>query len=88
MECSICLEIIKIENIHILECRHIFHRNCLLYVSNQLCPLCRKSFNLGNIGFGKKICRCHNGYTPYTNGGACRFCYGQPIKKIIDLNTV
>jgi hypothetical protein len=89
MECSICLESIKNENQYILQCRHIFHKECLVYVNNQLCPLCRKPFNLGNIGFGlNKICRGNHNYTPYTNGGACRFCYGQPIKKIIELNTV
>jgi hypothetical protein len=89
MECSICLESIKNENQYILQCRHIFHKECIVYVCNQLCPLCRKPFNLENIGFGlNKICRCPNGYTPLSEGCDCRFCYGLPIKKIIELSTI
>ena len=89
MECSICLENIKLKNRYILNCNHIFHRNCILYVNNQLCPLCRKPFILRNIGFGlKKLCRCPNGYTPLCKGCECRFCFGFPIKKILELNTI
>ena len=89
MECSICLENIKNENKYILDCNHTFHRSCLLYVDNQLCPLCRKPFILGNVGFGlKKICRCPNGYSPFAENCECRFCLGFSIDKILELNTI
>lgn len=45
-ECSICLEnIAENEIIHNINCKHRFHRSCLLISSqnNKSCPLCRVS---------------------------------------------
>ena len=42
-DCSICLETIKIlDKIYRLECRHIFHLECLDKWNKNTCPYCRR----------------------------------------------
>jgi hypothetical protein len=43
-ECSICCELLY--NSYKLECNHQFHENCLENCKKDVCPLCRKPFNL------------------------------------------
>jgi hypothetical protein len=41
MNCSICLENIH-NDLHITECKHLFHSKCLLKWEKKTCPLCRR----------------------------------------------
>lgn len=52
-ECTICLEKIKMNNISLTECKHIYCRKCLmktLEVSNK-CPLCRQKIRKNSLTF-------------------------------------
>jgi hypothetical protein len=43
--CAICLENFKETQyvlFTILECSHVFHRDCIVRVNNNMCPLCKK----------------------------------------------
>jgi hypothetical protein len=43
--CPICLDIIKDNNIIILDCKHKFHASCIfnsLYHKKYRCPICRE----------------------------------------------
>ena len=39
--CAICWETISESDIIKLECTHLFHKDCSLFLNNDLCPLCR-----------------------------------------------
>ena len=44
--CSICQEVIyPVEKIKVLECKHIFHKDCIetWFKITKTCPLCRES---------------------------------------------
>lgn len=48
--CSICFE--DINNIEIpLSCGHWFHKNCLKFIKNYKCPLCRNRMNNTDIQY-------------------------------------
>ena len=52
-ECTICLEKIKINNISLTKCKHIYCRNCLmktLEISDK-CPLCRQKIRKNSLTF-------------------------------------
>ena len=55
LECPICLEEIKVDNIQETRCLHIFHQNCLQnwQKKSNKCPLCRK--NLIKFEFNESI---------------------------------
>ncbi len=41
-ECCVCLETIESDSNHaISSCKHVFHTNCLLSLTEKICPLCR-----------------------------------------------
>jgi len=46
-ECTICLEGISSDDIHLLPCAHSFHRNCIhrWLVAHNNCPVCRLSMS-------------------------------------------
>ena len=88
MECSICLEIIN-QNFITLECKHIFHKNCLKQLRKWNCPICRrdiniqKAFNINHyICNGDVIKHYGFGYSPVIPNGYCRFCNGKPLFNI------
>jgi len=52
-ECTICLEKIKINNISLTKCKHIYCRKCLmktLEISDK-CPLCRQKIRKNSLTF-------------------------------------
>jgi hypothetical protein len=49
-ECNICFNE-NIENILLLECKHIICYNCFNSLKNKICPYCRKIINKSNIQF-------------------------------------
>ncbi len=59
-ECAICLDSDDENNIsnnkiyRHLKCKHIFHKHCMKYINNNLCPICRHPINTNNI-FSKFI---------------------------------
>ena len=40
IDCPICLEIINMDDLHIVGCGHKFHSNCIMQCDK--CPICRK----------------------------------------------
>ena len=47
-ECSICLEYITEENFVILNCKHIFHEECIRVWTKGTCPMCRETYSTTN----------------------------------------
>jgi len=45
-ECEICFDEILQDRVD-LNCGHIFHLSCVIYIKNNICPTCRQSI-LGN----------------------------------------
>ena len=43
--CSICLDVMETD-VLVLECNHIFHKNCL---KKWICPICRTSINVCKV---------------------------------------
>ena len=43
-ECPICLDIIEKKDEFILQCRHNYHKNCILMVVDKKCPVCREIY--------------------------------------------
>lgn len=84
-ECSICLDPIlpKTKNI-ILDCNHIFHYDCIVNVTSNSCPLCRKEIISGNICKENHSMRTFF-YVPYfKKNGECRICSGKSLKVSLD----
>ena len=52
-KCSICLIDFGTEPLASLNCRHVFHKNCLINNTNNKCPICR-SLYLNDFSFGHK----------------------------------
>ena len=42
MDCSICLDPIYYNDLHITPCNHVFHEDCLSQWTQSTCPMCRK----------------------------------------------
>lgn len=53
MDCGICLEKVKKENIQHLECSHYLCKDCLDRLRQNKCPYCRTEFTFGK----KNICQ-------------------------------
>ena len=49
-ECSICLEPLTSFKLYTLECKHVFHKDCIYEWSlkSNLCPICNQSFTYKN----------------------------------------
>ena len=78
----------------LLECKHMFHIECLKKIKNDTCPLCRQKINFNtllDLNETQTICKglnCNNyGYCPYNKNGSCRFCYGYTIEYFISLKS-
>lgn len=49
--CVLCIcDITKKEKTVILKCKHIFHKDCILNLRNNICPLCRTILTKDDIG--------------------------------------
>ena len=84
-ECSICLDRILQETKNVvLDCKHMFHYNCIINVTDNSCPLCRKEIVSG------KICKENHSkqmyfYVPYfKKNGKCRICSGKSLRVCLD----
>lgn len=82
--CSVCLDNIKENDKIILECNHVFHKDCIKKLNNFICPLCRSNINIKKIfNINYKICDQNPlthygyGYSPFCKNGECRFCFGK-----------
>lgn len=54
-KCSICLEILNLQQTYTLQCGHCFHTECQIKWfrnGNSTCPTCRSSDNIGNLPRG------------------------------------
>ena len=85
-ECYVCLD--TMNDPLILDCGHIFHKECIKKITNFICPLCRypidlnKIFNLNyHICNGDPKTHYEYGYSPFVKNGSCRFCFGYPLNK-------
>lgn len=84
--CSICL--LDIDNNGIkLNCNHIFHSSCIKKLLKFNCPICREKININkifNIDYlvCEEVSEIHQnaGYSPHTQNGSCRYCYGYKLK--------
>lgn len=47
-ECSICLEYTTEEDFVILNCKHIFHEECIRVWTKGTCPMCRETYSENN----------------------------------------
>ena len=82
-DCCICLEILDKDNeIVSLDCKHMFHYNCLVNVKNNKCPLCRKEISDKPICAGNHIQMFHASFFKKKTG-KCRHCGSFSFKKIL-----
>jgi hypothetical protein len=42
-ECEICFDEILSQDRVFLNCGHMFHLSCVIYIKNNMCPTCKKS---------------------------------------------
>jgi hypothetical protein len=58
-ECSICYETINSDFCSI-PCKHEFHKECLMKMNNDKCPLCRCNMGINKLPNVRKAMREHN----------------------------
>ena len=71
-ECAICYENMDHNGIIKLNCGHMFHKQCVIKINNNNCPLCRTPFDIKNLLNINKNIRILDPFFFWTNSGINR----------------
>ena len=70
----------KKPNIITLNCNHQFHRECIIKVENNLCPLCRQTIVDGDFCSENHITMF--GAVGISRNGRCQYCYKKVFRYV------
>ncbi len=82
-ECAICLDPLESDLI-VLNCKHTFHRKCILQNSKNSCPLCREPICKEGLCEGNHDLIDYFSISNYKKNGKCRICSKINFKKYIN----